>query len=178
MLEEGKIITNRKPKATTPKPKVGYLGTKPVKVVPLIEQIILVHYIDVGNISMADVKPFIEKISIMMRPKPEEQCYSYFVPIRNGDTRVECINPKLIGEDEFKKAKDTLDKAQEAFIKVIDEVNKKRRVLPKVDPKKVRKLNEGVDIPPPPPSRIIYEPSLFETLGLYKSKSYKQYLKQ
>ncbi len=29
MLEEGKIITNRKPKATTPKPKVGYLGTKP-----------------------------------------------------------------------------------------------------------------------------------------------------
>jgi hypothetical protein len=175
---EGKTKTNTKPPAKTPRPSINPAPQKPVKVVPLIEQIILVHYIDVGNISMEDVEPHIQKIAIKMRPKPEEQCHSYFIPIRNGDTRVECINPKLIGEDEFKKAKDTLDKAQEEFTKVIDEVNKKRRVLPKVDPKKVRKLNEGVDIPPPPPSRIIYEPSLFETLGLYKSKSYKQYLKK
>lgn len=143
------------------------------KQIPLIEQIILVHYIDVGNISMADVKPFIEKIAIMMRPKPEEQCYSYFVPIRNGDTRVECINPKLIGEDEFKKSKDTLDKAQEEFIKVIDEVNKKRRVLPKVDPKKVRKLNEGVDKRKQTLLQRILTYCMEDMLGLRKLKQNK-----
>jgi len=143
------------------------------KQIPLIEQIILVHYINVGNISMEDVEPFIQKIAIKMRPKPEEQCHSYFVPIRNGDSRVECINPKLIGEDEFKKAKDTLDKAQEGFIKVIDEVNKKRRVLPKVDPKKVRKLNEGVDKRKQTLLQRILTYSVGDMLGLRKLKQNK-----
>jgi len=143
------------------------------KQIPLIEQIILVHYINVGNISMEDVEPFIQKIAIKMRPKPEEQCHSYFIPIRNGDTRVECINPKLIGEDEFKKAKDTLDKAQEEFIKVIDEVNKKRRVLPKVDPKKVRKLNEGVDKRKQTLLQQILTYCMEDMLGLRKLKQNK-----
>ena len=143
------------------------------KQIPLIEQIILVHYINVGNISMEDVEPFIQKIAIKMRPKPEEQCHSYFIPIRNGDTRVECINPKLIGEDEFKKAKDTLDKAQEEFTKVIDEVNKKRRVLPKVDPKKVRKLNEGVDKRKQTLLQQILTYCMEDMLGLRKLKQNK-----
>lgn len=143
------------------------------KQIPLIEQIILVHYINVGNISMEDVEPFIQKIAIKMRPKPEEQCHSYFIPIRNGDTRVECINPKLIGEDEFKKSKDTLDKAQEEFTKVIDEVNKKRRVLPKVDPKKVRKLNEGVDKRKQTLLQQILTYCMEDMLGLRKLKQNK-----
>jgi len=170
---EGKTKTNTKPPAKTPRPSINPAPQKPVKVVPLIEQIILVHYIDIGNISMEDVEPHIQKIAIKMRPKPEEQCHSYFIPIRNGDTRVECINPKLIGEDEFKKAKDTLDKAQEEFIKVIDEVNKKRRVLPKVDPKKVRKLNEGVDKRKQTLLQQILTYCMEDMLGLRKLKQNK-----
>jgi len=110
------------------------------KQIPLIEQLILVHYINVGNLSMDDMKLFIEKIMHKMRPEPEEQCKSYFVPIRNGDSRVECINPKLIGEDEFKKAKDALDKAQKAFTIAITEIKLKEKGKIKFD---VADLNQN-----------------------------------
>jgi len=46
--------------------------------------------------------------------------YTFYVPIFEGDTRIECINPKLIGEDEYLKVKKILEENQ----KIVDNLLK------------------------------------------------------
>jgi len=58
-------------------------------------KIILVFYIEVGNLDPRDVTSFIEKSksSMGMSNEDKKQMLQYFIPVREGGTRVECLNP-------------------------------------------------------------------------------------
>ena len=60
-----------------------------LKQIKNMEKIILVHYINIGNSD--DMENIIKKLS----PNERNDIFSYFIPIIEGETRVECINPKL-----------------------------------------------------------------------------------
>jgi hypothetical protein len=88
------------------------------------EKIILIHYINVGNIDGNDVSEMMENIVNKFSPKEEDNIISYWIPVREGDTRVECINPKLVSEEDFTEAKRVLDRNQEIVNDIINWKNK------------------------------------------------------
>ena len=84
------------------------------------EKIILIHYINVGNIDGNDVSEMMENIVNKFSPKEEDNIISYWIPVREGETRVECINPKLVSEEDFTEAKRVLDRNQEIVNNIIN----------------------------------------------------------
>lgn len=84
------------------------------------EKIILIHYIKVGNLNTEDVSKFMYDITKKFSPKEEDNIISYWIPVREGETRVECINPKLVSEEDFTEAKRVLDRNQEIVNDIIN----------------------------------------------------------
>jgi hypothetical protein len=88
------------------------------------EKIILIHYINVGNIDGNNVSEMMENVVNKFSPKEEDNIISYWIPVREGETRVECINPKLVSEEDFTEAKRVLDRNQEIVNNIINWKNK------------------------------------------------------
>ena len=84
-----------------------------------MEKIILVHYINIGNINANDVSKIMEDVVKKFLPKDEDNIISYWIPVREGESRVECINPKLVSQEDFTKAKRILDRNQEIVNDII-----------------------------------------------------------
>jgi hypothetical protein len=84
------------------------------------EKIILIHYINVGNIDGNNVSEMMENVVNKFSPKEEDNIISYWIPVREGETRVECINPKLVSEEDFTEAKRVLDRNQEIVNNIIN----------------------------------------------------------
>jgi len=78
-----------------------------------MNKIILVHYINVNGLSRDETGEFMKTISENLTPKEEVDIISYYIPIAEGETRVECLNPKLVSENDFMEAKRALDKMKE-----------------------------------------------------------------
>ena len=93
------------------------------------EKIILIHYINVGNIDGNNVSEMMENVVNKFSPKEEDNIISYWIPVREGETRVECINPKLVSEEDFTEAKRVLDRNQEIVNDIINWKNKNNRKL-------------------------------------------------
>ena len=87
------------------------------------DKLILVHYIDTGNLINSEIPTFIEQVSKKISSDKDEHL-SYFIPIK-GESRVECINPKLLDENEFQIHLDRLNQAKEQFDLAIKEINQK-----------------------------------------------------
>jgi len=69
-----------------------------------MEKIVLVHYINYPQDRFAKV------ISMLEAKLKNEDVIPYFI-YTTGESRVECINPVLVSEDEFSKAKQVLERA-------------------------------------------------------------------
>lgn len=81
-----------------------------------MDKIILAHYINVGNVSPQKVNELLYDISKSLAGQDDVLHYVY--PITQGDTRVDCINPKLVTGGEYKYAKEVLS-FNENLIKTI-----------------------------------------------------------
>lgn len=82
-----------------------------------MDKIILVFYIYVGELSPTGIEQLIDELkSHYFGEWESENTLSYWIPVQEGDTRIECINPKLVGPEdwdrvnqEIQRAKDSLD---------------------------------------------------------------------
>ena len=83
-----------------------------------MDKIILAHYINVGNVSPAKVAEIMGEISKSL--VGQDDVLRYIYPITQGDTRVDCINPKLVTGDEYKHAKEVLSFNENLVKTVID----------------------------------------------------------
>jgi hypothetical protein len=74
--------------------------------------LIVVFYIEVGDMESSDVSQFIQSmIDRVNQDESQEKIVKYFIPTRyEPHSRIECINPKVIGEDEFAKVANAMDK--------------------------------------------------------------------
>lgn len=60
----------------------------------LADKLILVFYINIGNIAQSEVDSYMKNTINSMAGEEDKNLIKYFVPIRNGDSKVECIpNP-------------------------------------------------------------------------------------
>jgi hypothetical protein len=81
-----------------------------------MNKIILVHYINVGNVSPQRVSELLYDVSKSLAGQDDVLHYVY--PITQGETRVDCINPKLVTGEEYKYVKEVLS-FNESLIKTI-----------------------------------------------------------
>lgn len=77
-----------------------------------MDKIIIVHYIDVSKAKPHNIPELMDDIVNRFKPK-DDNILAYWVPVYS-ETRIECINPKLITEEEYVDVKSFLDKHQEA----------------------------------------------------------------
>lgn len=75
------------------------------------DKTILIFYINVDGLSPQKSQQYI--YDIMKDYNCNSDIVHYFLPVRNQETKVECVNPKLITDSEFQEIKDRLDKYNE-----------------------------------------------------------------
>jgi hypothetical protein len=77
-----------------------------------MDRIILVFYVDIGNISPEDCQTYLSRVndSVLI---PDDNIIQYIIPIRGENSRIECLNPKLVTEQEYISVKTILDKTTE-----------------------------------------------------------------
>jgi hypothetical protein len=82
------------------------------KVTTIIDEpVILVFYLNVGNLEECDVQESIEKIKHQFRFK-DEKFLSFFIPVRNQDSKVECIYPVLLDDTQKSKVKKAIQRLE------------------------------------------------------------------
>lgn len=74
---------------------------------------ILVFYVNVGSLTPREIDLHISSF-IADTNINDENILSYFIPIRTGETRIECINPVYVSKKNYK-----------GFIKILDEYKRK-----------------------------------------------------
>jgi hypothetical protein len=72
-----------------------------------MNELILVHYVDCSVHGIEILSKYSDVIK-------DNSCINYIIPIYNGETRIECINPKLLKDNEYQTI---LDKLEELKIK-------------------------------------------------------------
>ena len=76
-----------------------------------MDKIILVFYINVGNRDNSEVYEFMDEIKTSLDPKTED-IMRFLIPVRTGETRIKCINPKIVSKEDYEQAKDVLERNQ------------------------------------------------------------------
>lgn len=87
-------------------------------------KIILVHYINIANLNSSDIDKFMNHVISEFKAKQDDNIFGYYIPVRDSDTRVECINPQLVDEDKYSKAVEVLEKAQKEMFEAIKKIKK------------------------------------------------------
>lgn len=85
--------------------------------------LIMVAYINVGNDPIQEVSKNMTKISTLLQLKgnPFERWYVF--PVRNQETKVECLNPALLSEDKYEKVKKQFDLNEEKINNILKSFN-------------------------------------------------------
>jgi len=86
------------------------------------EKIILVYYLNLGNITPERASEILESFGANLYRKIKE-AHHILLPIRNGNTRVECLNPKIITQ-EYRSVKGFLERAEYALSNFLEETQK------------------------------------------------------
>jgi hypothetical protein len=86
-----------------------------------MDKIILVHYINIDGVPNSSLVEMMEMIKESLAK--DADIISYIVPIRDEPTRIECVNPKLLkdNDDAWDNVKRILDRNQKAVDKFIKE---------------------------------------------------------
>lgn len=78
--------------------------------------LILVYYIAVGHLDQSDIHKYMQNIQESMKEGrgKDLNLLEYYIPIRTGETRIECINPVMVSEEEYAKVRATLERVEKA----------------------------------------------------------------
>ncbi len=87
------------------------------------EKIILVYYLNLGNISRQEASEILHSFSANVNRSMKE-VHHILIPISNGDSRVECLNPKIITQEEYRSVKGFLERAEYALSNFLEETQK------------------------------------------------------
>lgn len=84
-----------------------------------MEKVILAYYVNVGQMPAEEAE---RHIAQMIKKTPSEDIIQYFIPIREGDSRIECVYPKhVVGEQVDKEMNDVLERLKKNLDKLEDE---------------------------------------------------------
>ena len=81
------------------------------------EKLILVIYYNIANIDDAEIPEILQNVSKSCEFAKDDSILFFLVPVYDSETRIECINPKLVSEDEYQQAKGACEKIKEILDK-------------------------------------------------------------
>jgi len=92
------------------------------------QPIIIVCYINVGNMPDYDMKRYMEKIARMIKPtkKMSKEIIHYITPVRDQETRIECINPVQIEKGLYNKVLEQLEENKRTLDKLLKDNEEKK----------------------------------------------------
>ena len=85
-------------------------------------KLFIVIYVDVRGIHDSDVVSYIKAITSPI--EYDESVVKLIIPTRESATRVECINPVLLSEEQYEETRNRIESLTEKLEKVIKEINK------------------------------------------------------
>ena len=77
------------------------------------DKTILVAYINVIGVKDSELSAFIMEADNNLKPKEDDSILFYVIPVRGEESRLECVNPKLVSEEEYEKAHQACEKIAE-----------------------------------------------------------------
>lgn len=90
-----------------------------------MEKIIIVIYTNISGLSKSSAELALSKLSKNLTSS--DDVLHYIIPTTSGaDSRVECLNPKLVSDDEYKQAKEFLDKTKIEVENILLSLKKKQ----------------------------------------------------
>ena len=75
------------------------------------DKLFLVIYVNIDNIHMSDVSEYL--MAFARQTTFDETVMRIIVPVRDQETRVECINPVLLTEEQYKEVEEKIKTLQE-----------------------------------------------------------------
>ena len=75
------------------------------------DKLMIVFYVNIAPIDSAYVSEYLFKFA--RATMFDESIVRLVIPVREGETRVECINPQLITEDKYKEVEEAIEKIKE-----------------------------------------------------------------
>lgn len=87
---------------------------KVVKKIKEKDKILLVHYINVEGMSPSQIDAEIQQTKDMNFEEGEDIA-SYCVPMKEGENRIECIDPKILPEEDYAEAVQSLERIKRLF---------------------------------------------------------------
>jgi hypothetical protein len=84
-----------------------------------MDKIILVHYVNIDGVPNSNLGEMMELVKESLAK--DADIISYIVPVKDEPTRIECVNPKLLRDDDnaWDNVKRILDRNQKAVDKFI-----------------------------------------------------------
>jgi hypothetical protein len=85
------------------------------------EKIILVAYLNICDYPAEEVPSVMKDVSehFSGQFKKDDNVYTIVVPVYDRETEIECINPKLVSEEEYKKAESACKKLEKVITEFI-----------------------------------------------------------
>ena len=77
------------------------------------DKLILVFYLNVDHIHKNEWWDYLQEAKHSLASNLDDSVISYFIPVENENSKVDCINPKFIDEEEYKTSIEKFSKAQE-----------------------------------------------------------------
>ena len=84
------------------------------------DKLILVFYINVDNIDKYDWSDYLHDAKESLTANLDDSVISYFVPIEGENSKIDCINPQLLGDEEYEINIEKLKKVIEKFNEILD----------------------------------------------------------
>ncbi len=72
-----------------------------------------------GNRSPMKVAEMIQEIRAVL--KDDDEIIHFLYPVTNQETKIECLNPKLMSEEDYQQAKNVLEKNQAIITRLLSE---------------------------------------------------------
>ena len=94
-------------------------NSRMLKSTNMIDKLILVHYLNVGDSPIADAKMQIELYKHRVINGMSDDIMNIVIPVRNQETKIDCINPKLLPEDKYAETLKLVEKAKEGLAKFL-----------------------------------------------------------
>lgn len=89
------------------------------------DKIILVFYIGCANVNRHEIPEFLNSIADSFRKRWNDSVETIFIPcIEEVDTRIECVNPKLVNQDAYDKAMDVVEKFKSKTDEILETLKK------------------------------------------------------
>lgn len=93
----------------------------------MLNKSIIVFYINVGHLDPEGVSEIIKKVQDMIKPLPEDadKVIQYVIPVRDQETKIECINSPVYfsSEEQVKKYKDEIKRMDDKLDRITSVLN-------------------------------------------------------